>query len=58
VGMSQPRSRLHPVAAALHPTSPECRPAPAPALAAASLAQPSLFDPAPDPCPSNLEVMP
>jgi hypothetical protein len=44
------------MAAALHPTPPERRPAPA--LAAASLAQPSLFDPAPDPCPSNLEVMP
>jgi hypothetical protein len=56
--MSQPRSRLHPVAAALHPTPPKCRPAPAPALAAASLARPSLFDPAPDPCPSNLEVTP
>jgi hypothetical protein len=46
----------------VHPTPPQHRPAPAPAPAAARSAQLSLFDPVsepqPDPCPSNLEVMP
>jgi hypothetical protein len=43
----------------VRPTPSERRPAPAPAPAAAGPAQPSLFDPTPepDPCPSNLEVM-